>query len=79
MRLTRAEFNATRDKMEKLNKRAAKRGWNGRIEVTGEIISVTETGPSGLPVTREMVEATITGDAPKYDGWDLSCQARMGP
>jgi hypothetical protein len=69
MRLTPAEFTATQDKIAKLNARAVKRGWTGHLEITGENITVTEHGPSGLPISKVYVDATVTGDAPKYDGW----------
>jgi hypothetical protein len=69
MRLTHAEYDATRDKIEKLNKRAVKRGWTGRITITGEPVTVKETGPSGLPITKQLIDTTITGEPPKYDGW----------
>ncbi|MGH7238689.1 MAG: hypothetical protein ACREHG_01350 [Candidatus Saccharimonadales bacterium] len=69
MLLTRAEFDATYIKIEKLNARAAKKGWTGELLLDGWETEVTETGPSGLKVTKIMVEAEITGKAPCYGGW----------
>jgi hypothetical protein len=69
MLLTQAEFEATRAKIEKLNARSIKKGWTGTIKLVGEFVTKTETGPSGLPVKREMIDAEIIGTAPKYEGW----------
>jgi len=68
-RLTPYEFAKTQAKIERLNERAIKSGWTGRLEVTGKEVTVTERGPSGLPVTRQFVDTTVTGEPPKYGGW----------
>lgn len=67
--LTPAEFAVTKAKVIKLNERAAKRGFTGTFEITGTRVEVTETGPSGLPVTKVMIKTAITGETPKYNGW----------
>jgi hypothetical protein len=75
--LTLAEFEKTRDKIDKINARAAKKGWTGKIHLTGEKVVKTETGPAGLPVTQQFVEATIVGEPPKYDGWTFLARAEF--
>jgi hypothetical protein len=69
MLLTNAEYLATKEKIEKLNNRAIKRGWTGRLTVTGETVTVTETLPNGLDVTQEFIDTEITGEPPKYEGY----------
>ena len=67
--LTPAEFALTSEKIAKLNKRAAKRGWTGILTVTGEAFTEETKSRNGLPVKRQMVHVVISGAAPKYDGW----------
>lgn len=69
VRLTPAEFTATRAKIAKINERATKRGFTGRFEVTGARIEVSETVESGLTVTSIYMDTEITGETPKYNGW----------
>lgn len=67
--LTPAEFSLTEEKIAKLNKRAAKRGWTGLLTITGEEFTEETKLPSGLTSERKMVHTVISGDAPKYGGW----------
>lgn len=69
--LTPAEFAATTDKLEKINARAIKRGFTGRIDITGTERTVTETTPTGEKHTYVVIDTTITGQAPSYDGWEF--------
>lgn len=62
-------LTATRAQVDKVNARAVKRGFTGRIELVATRTVVTETGPSGLPVTKVMYAVDITGEAPRYGGW----------
>lgn len=65
-----AEFEATAAKIAKINDRARRRGFTGRFELTG----VEETRSyevNGFPVEEVIIKATITGEAPRYDGWRL--------
>jgi hypothetical protein len=68
VRLTPAEYHATQAKLAKVNERAAKRGFTGRFQLTGERVEVT-TNEFGLPVREIFYDAAITGEAPKYNGW----------
>jgi hypothetical protein len=77
MLLSPAEYEATAAKIDKVNARAAKRGWTGTVKLTGTFETITETGPSGLKVSRQMVDATITGEPPKYDGWTFLARAEF--
>jgi hypothetical protein len=68
--LTAGELAATTEKVEKLNARAAKRGWTGRIELAStrrEEERVDEF--TGFRVTEVWYDTEITGDAPCYGGW----------
>ncbi|MDQ0376532.1 hypothetical protein [Amycolatopsis thermophila] len=66
--LTADELEATRNKIAKINTRAAKRGFTGRIEVHATRRETTrEVG--GLQVTEIVYDTRITGDAPRYNGW----------
>lgn len=73
--LTRAEYAASRAKVDKINARAARRGWTGRISLTGTRETLRNTGspppfpdrPYGAEVV--MVRAAIDGEAPCYGGW----------
>lgn len=69
--LTPAEYAATKAKIDKINARAAKRGFTGRFEITGKRVEVTSTNDvvPGFEVTCVMYKTTITGAAPRYNGW----------
>lgn len=67
--LTPSEFTATQTKVDTINARAVKRGFSGRIEVTGTYREVEEKDATGLPRTRVVVDTEITGEAPSYNGW----------
>lgn len=67
-RLSGSEFQATSDKLEKLNERARKRGFNGVLTIEGTRKEVKEQR-NGLPVTRIIWETVITGTPPSYEGW----------
>lgn len=69
--LTPAEAEATTAKITKLNKRATKRGFTGQVTIDTHPVTITETGPGGVPVSHAMVEVTITGQAPRYAGWEF--------
>ncbi|MGL5827849.1 MAG: hypothetical protein ACRCYU_24045 [Nocardioides sp.] len=66
--LTPHELAATREKISKLNARAAKRGWTGRVDL------VTERRESkreelGIEITEVTYRVTVGGEAPSYEGW----------
>lgn len=69
MKLTIEELTATQVKIRKLNDRAAKRGWTGRITVEYEPVTETTTNTNGFQVTQTWMETTITGEPPCYEGW----------
>lgn len=76
--LSRAEFNATADKIAALQERATKKGFTGSFGL--EVVSVTvteETDDFGFTMVREMLEVEITGEAPKYDGWTFAATLDM--
>lgn len=69
--LTLEEFEATKARAAAINARAAKRGFTGRLEVSGQIREIAETDEAGLSRNRIIVDTTITGEAPRYNGWDF--------
>lgn len=72
-----AEFGAWQQKTASLNARARKRGWSGRLALTGRQVTVVNAGapprfphyPYGAEVVR--VEAALQGEPPRYGGWTL--------
>lgn len=67
--LTAEELSLTQAKVQKINDRAAKRGWTGRLTVEAERVEVTEENEAGIEITKLVYLVKITGEAPKYDGW----------
>ena len=67
--LSPAEFYATREKLEKLNKRAAKRGFTGRLDVTYTKRERKIRDDLGFTRTIVIFDTLITGTPAKYDGW----------
>lgn len=73
--LSPASFAATKEKAAKINARAIKRGFTGRIEITGTERIVKSSGQrdkvTGEPLEYLVIDTTITGQAPSYGGWDF--------
>jgi hypothetical protein len=69
MLLTPVELELTRDKIAKINERAAKRGWTGRLTVEATPADETHTNEAGFTVTEILFDVHIGGTPPKYDGW----------
>src|ERR1035441_8123071 len=69
MNLTDAELALTLIKISKINERAIKRGWTGRLEVLHTPVTVTETNVAGFQTTSHLHEVKISGSPPSYDGW----------
>ena len=63
------ELAATRAKVAKLQQRAVRKGFNGRIELAAVPATRTYTSAGGLPVTEHGFDVTITGEPPRYQGW----------
>lgn len=63
------QYAATVERATSINARATKRGFTGRIEVTGSTREVTETDQARLKRTHLVVDTEITGEAPCYNGW----------
>jgi hypothetical protein len=64
------EFDATCEKVAKLNARAEKRGFTGRLELVGERTEIKRSTAIG-DVVEIVYRARIDGEAPKYNGWRL--------
>jgi len=71
MRLSHTEVELTRERLAKINARAAKKGFTGRFELDVEETTVTEMNAVGFEITTVWYDCTITGDAPSYNGWTL--------
>ncbi|MDX3260773.1 hypothetical protein PV336_16250 [Streptomyces sp. MI02-2A] len=69
--LTAEEFEATREKFDKINERAARKGLAGTLGLAYRVVEETETNALGFKVTKVFYETTITGDAPKHNGWEF--------
>lgn len=67
--LSPAELAATQERAAKINARATKRGFTGRLEVTGTPREISETDEAGLNRTRLVYDVEIAGEAPSYNGW----------
>lgn len=68
--LTPGEYAATVEKIAKINARAEKRGFTGRLEVIGTRREETVTNQfTGIQTTRVLVDTRIAGTAPQYNGW----------
>ena len=66
--LTPAEYHLTVEKIAKINARAAKKGWTGRVTLDAvETTKVTNVG--GFEVREQVWETTLGGAAPSYNGW----------
>jgi hypothetical protein len=69
MRLSSEQFEATAEKIEKLNERAARKGLAGTVGIAYRTVEETEENALGFEVTKVYYETAITGDAPKFNGW----------
>lgn len=69
--LTLNELAATQEKIAKINARAEKRGWTGRLVVDAVRTEVTETNDAGIEATKVFYMTKITGTAPRYNGWEF--------
>lgn len=78
-RLTAYELELTRAKLDKINARAAKRGFTGRLELEVEQVTETTTNALGFTVTEVFYRVSIEGEAPKYNGWTLLAALDFDP
>jgi len=63
-----AEYFLTVEKIEKINARAAKKGWTGRV--TLDAVETTKvTNVEGFEVREQVWDVTLGGEAPSYNGW----------
>jgi hypothetical protein len=77
--ITPAEFAATDAKIAKINERAAKKGFTGRVTLTAERVEVARDIIPGLTVTEVMYDVTLGGEAPSYNGWTLAAVLDFDP
>jgi hypothetical protein len=79
VKITPAEYSATVEKIAKINARAAKKGFTGRITLDAERLEVTREISAGLNVTEVFYEVSIGGEAPSYNGWTLAAVLDFDP
>lgn len=72
MRITYGELAATQAKIEKINARAAKKGFTGRLAVESERVVVKSKNALGFEIEEILYETVLTGDAPSYNGWTIA-------
>lgn len=70
-RISQAEYQATVNKVARINARAIKRGFTGRLEVVAAPVEVKTKDLYGMRRTEVYFDTEITGDAPKYGGWEF--------
>ena len=70
-RITHAEYLATKAKVEKINARAAKRGFTGRLDIEAEAVEITTKDIYGMSRTEVYFDTIITGEPAKYEGWEF--------
>jgi hypothetical protein len=70
--LTADEVAATRAKVAKLNARAVRKGFTGRVELTATPAVRSHTpAPGAPPVTLHGFDVTLDGQPPSYSGWQF--------
>lgn len=73
------EYRATQDKIDRINERAVKRGFTGRLTVTGTPRTRTYRNPVGFEITEHVYDVTIGGTAPSYGGCTFLATADFDP
>jgi hypothetical protein len=78
--LSHGEYLATVEKIEKINARAVKRGFTGRLEVVAEREERKSLDAlTGLTLTEIVYNTRVTGEAPSYGGYVFLARVdRMG-
>ena len=70
------ELGATRDKIARLNRRAARRGFTGRIAVHAKPVTRSHVpAPGAPPLVEHGFTVTIGGEPPQYGGWHFVAAA----
>lgn len=70
--LSAEELDATRTKMEQLNRRATSKGFTGNLQVQAVPATRSHTpGAGAAQVSVHGFEVSITGDPPHYAGWQF--------
>ena len=69
MRLSYGEMLASKEKIDKVNKRADKKGFTGKLEFTYVPVIVKKKNSLGIEYDVEMFDCEITGEPPKYGDW----------
>lgn len=67
--ITPAEYHVTVAQVEKINARAAKKGFTGRITLEAEKVQQTTVNEHGFQITEVLYEVALGGEAPSYGGY----------
>jgi len=78
-RLNDQELVDTREKIAKMNARAAKRGLAGELTVSAVKVRQTRKLPSGFEITESWWDTEILGAAPQYNGWKFIASLDFDP
>lgn len=70
-RLCRGELEATVAKIARVNERAARRGFAGRVDVAWTLVFRVLESASGIKVTEYWYATVVTGQPPCYAGWEF--------
>lgn len=69
--LTPEQYHATVEKIATINRRAQRRGFTGRLEITG-VRATEKVGRYPEPVRERVIyRSTLTGRPPAYVGWQM--------
>lgn len=72
MRVTYGEMAATVDKIEKINERAARREFTGRLAVECTEVIEKRRDALGFEIEETLYDVVVTGEPPSYNGWTLA-------
>lgn len=68
--LTADELELTRNKINAINVKAAKRGLSGRLEVVSEKIEISRD-IAGIEIKEIVYRTSVQGEPPKHNGWSF--------
>ena len=67
--LSSEELAVTRAKVANVQRRAARKGFTGQVDLAATPATRTYKSAGGLQITEHGFDVTITGEPPRYRGW----------